>query len=244
MLKTVVFPPMSSLCSSFVGYWLFWVMEFSSAERAFSHHQHPGDSCLSGSEAVLKGIGWRLGNVKSREEAAAVFVWNVFLFAPGLQKRAATCPGTLWRGCLEKNEQFAVHFCSTNCMLQILDETSLLDTFTKLVCREICAHFCETRYSNRVAPFHGLRLQVKTTQGWSQDERNQGCIPYHSQISRSAVWHTTPYMLCYITHCVQNYTGVCVHCQKFLPYGNFYTNAVLVALATNAALRSNPVWIS
>ena len=28
MLKTVVFPPMSSLCSSFVGYWLFWVMEF------------------------------------------------------------------------------------------------------------------------------------------------------------------------------------------------------------------------
>ena len=114
----------------FLGYWLFWVMEFS---RAFSHHHHPGDSCLSGSEAVLKGIGWRLGNVKSREEAAAVFVWNVFLFAPGLQKRAATCPGTLWRGCLEKNEQFAVHFCSTNCMLQILDETSLLDTFTKFV---------------------------------------------------------------------------------------------------------------
>ena len=76
---------------------VFWGIEFS---RAFSHHHHSGDSCLSASErgpqragAVLKGSAWRLGNVKSFKAAAhPVFVWNVFLFAPSLQKRAATYP--------------------------------------------------------------------------------------------------------------------------------------------------------
>ena len=233
MLKTVVFPPMSSLCSSFVGYWLFWVMEF---RKSFQSSPAPWRLLPVGLRGSFEGHRVEAGKCQKPRRGGGCFCLECLFVCTRSAKEGCNMP----RDALERMFRKEWTICCTFLLHQLHAADSGWDVIVGYI-HQICAHFCETRYSNRVAPFHGLRLQVKTTQGWSQDERNQGCIPYHTQISRSAVWHTTPYMLCFLTHCVQNYTGVCVHCQKFLPYGNFYTNAVLVALSTNAALRSNPV---
>ena len=80
------------------------------------------------------GGDWEMSKAEKRRRP--VFVWNVFLFAPSLQKGAATYPGTLWRGCLEKKDKMCCFclFCSIDWFqtraLQISDETSLLEIFT------------------------------------------------------------------------------------------------------------------
>ena len=127
-------------------------MEFS---NAFSHHHHPGDfRAQRAAEAVLKGIGWRVGNVKSR---VGLFLFGMsFCLRPVSAKEGCNIPRDAPSERMFRKEFAVLHFFLLLPQIDSKLVTSLLEIFTKLVCSGICADLCETGKSKRETPFNGV----------------------------------------------------------------------------------------